>query len=132
MSDNPFLKGKVPARYIAEHEVILANFGGPYFDASGKMLENLRLRKGDTLYITEGEARGESWLHDPKRERESVYLGTGKRIPDDPLYSGKSEEELRALGWDYHALRSDFQEIVIPPVAPAKSSPPQKDKEEVK
>lgn len=122
MSDNPYLKGRVPARYVGEYEVVLSPFGRPYFDADGRLLSNLRLRTGDTLYITEGEARGESWLHDPKREKPSAYLGTGKCIPDKEPYQGKSEEELRALGWDYHAKRGDFEEIVLTPPTEETSS----------
>jgi hypothetical protein len=114
MSDNPYLKGKVPARYTGEHEIILAGFGRPYFDADGKMLEDLQLRHGDTLYITEEEARGVSWLHDPARQKESLRIGTGKCVPDHPDYLGKSESDLMTLGWEYHAARSDFEEIVKP------------------
>lgn len=109
MSDNPLLKGKVPARYIGEHSILLSPHGRPYFDASGKPLQSLALRKGDTLYINEGEARGESWLHDPAPEKESLWLGTGKRVL--PEHAGLSPEEHEALGYSWHQGRPDFEEI---------------------
>jgi hypothetical protein len=109
MSDNPLLKGKVPARYIGEHSILLSPLGKPYFDAQGKPLQSLVLRKGDTLYINEGEARGESWLHDPAREKDSLWLGTGKRVKEE--HKDLSEEEHIALGYEWHGGRRDFIEI---------------------
>jgi len=58
MTDNPYLKGKVPARYIAETPIVLASMGRPYFDADGKPLESLALRTGDEIRI-EGIPGGE-------------------------------------------------------------------------
>lgn len=109
MNNNPLLKGKVPARYIGEHSILLSPLGRPYFDAQGKPLQSLALRKGDTLYINEGETRGESWLHDPAREKESLWLGTGKRVL--PEHAGLSPEEHEATGYEWHQGRSDFIEI---------------------
>jgi len=110
MTDNPFLKGKVPARYISETPIVLAPFGKPYFDANGKPLESLALRKGDTLYINEGEARGESWLHDPQRVKESLRLGSGKRVL--PEHAGLSADEHEQIGYEFHGGRGDFEEIL--------------------
>jgi hypothetical protein len=109
MSNNPLLKDKVPAKYIGEHSILLSPFGKPYFDAQGKPLESLVLRKGDTLYINEGEARGESWWHDPARVKDSLHLGTGKRV--FPEHAGLSEEEYEQLGYSFHGGRPDFEEI---------------------
>lgn len=109
MNNNPLLKGKVPARYIGEHSILLSPLGRPYFDAQGKPLQSLVLRKGDTLHINEGEARGESWLHDPAREKESLWLGTGKRVL--PEHAGLSPEEHEAAGYEWHQGRPDFEEI---------------------
>jgi len=110
MTDNPFLKGKVPARYISETPIILSPMGRPYFDANGKPLESMALRKGDTLYINEGEARGESWWHDPQRNKESLRLGSGKRVL--PEHAGLSAEEHEFLGYEFHGGRPDFAEIL--------------------
>lgn len=109
MSDNPYLKGKVPARYIGEHGIILSPLGRPYFDAQGKPLKSLALRTGDTLYINEGEARGESWWHDPARVKDSLHLGTGKRVMAE--HATLSAEEHAALGYEFHQGRGDFEEI---------------------
>lgn len=129
MSDNPLLKGKVPARYIGEHSILLSQYGKPYFDAQGKPLQSLVLRKGDTLYINEGEARGESWLHDPAREKESLWLGTGKRVL--PEHAGLSPEEHENLGYEHHMGRSDFIEIT-PDGKPAKRTAQVADPSQVK
>jgi hypothetical protein len=110
MTDNPYLKGKVPARYIGETPIVLAKFGGPYFDADGKPLKTLALRTGDTLYINEGEARGESWWHDPRREQESVRVGTGKVKMEK--HKDVPEEELEQTGYEWHMGRGDFEEIL--------------------
>jgi hypothetical protein len=83
--------------------------GKPYFDADGKPLESLALRKGDTLYINEGEARGESWWHDPARNKESLRLGSGKRVL--PEHADRTEE-WEQLGYEHHGGRSDFEEIL--------------------
>lgn len=109
-NSNPLLKGKVPARYIGEHGIVLSSSGKPYFDANGKPLQSLALRKGDTLYINEGEARGESWWHDPRREKESERLGTGKRVKVE--HAGLTAEEHAALGYEHHQGRGDFVEIL--------------------
>lgn len=111
MNNNPLLKGKVPARYIGEHSILLSPLGKPYFDAQGKPLQSLVLRKGDTLYINEGEARGESWLHDPAREKESLWLGTGKCVKEE--HAGLSAEEHEQLGYEFHGGRGDFEEITF-------------------
>jgi hypothetical protein len=109
MSDNPFLKGKVPARYIGETPVVLSPMGRPYFDANGKPLQSLALRTGDTLYINEGEARGESWWHDPRRIEDSVYVGTGKCIMDE--HKNIPVDQYEQIGYEWHQGRSDFIEI---------------------
>lgn len=110
MADNPYLKGKVPARYISETPITLSSMGKPYFDANGKPLESLALRKGDTLYINEGEARGESWWHDPRREKESLRLGSGKKVL--PEHADCTAEEWEQLGYEHHGVRGDFEEIL--------------------
>lgn len=126
---NPYLKGKVPARYVGEHSVLLSPIGRPYFDARGKPLESLVLQPGDTLYINEGEARGESWLHDPAREKESLWLGTGRRVL--PEHAGLSAEEHEALGYDHHQGRPDFIEIT-PDGKPVKQSMQSTDPSQIK
>jgi hypothetical protein len=129
MSDNPLLKGKVPARYIGEHSILLSPLGRPYFDAQGKPLQSLVLRKGDTLYINEGEARGESWLHDPAREKESLWLGTGKCVKEE--HKDLSEDEWEILGYDHQKGRSDFIEIT-PDGKPVKQSTQAADPAQIK
>jgi hypothetical protein len=109
MSDNPLLKGKVPARYIAEHEIVLSPAGRPYFDAQGKPLKSLRIRKGDTLHINESEARGETWWHDPRREKDSERIGTGKKVKAE--HADLTEEERAQIGYEHHSGRGDFEEI---------------------
>lgn len=111
MSDNPYLRDKVPARYLGEHEITLAGFGRPYFDADGNMLQDLRVRKGDTLYISRSEGLGDSWWHDPKHEAESLYMGNGRRVK--PEHTGLSDEELAATGYEFHHPRPDFELIDV-------------------
>lgn len=117
--------GKVPARYIGQHEVQLAKFGAPYFDADGKPLKSLILRHGDTLMVNEGEVRGESWLHDPQRLRESLHLGSGKKVL--PEHAGLSPEEWEALGYEHHSGRTDFEEIIDANSAPTSTTVPAQD-----
>jgi hypothetical protein len=110
MSDNPFLKGKVPARYVGETPIVLSPVGRPYFDANGKPLKSLALRTGGTLYVNEGEARGESWWHDPRRVEDSVRVGTGKVIMEK--HEDVPADQLEQIGYEWHQGRSDFEEIL--------------------
>lgn len=102
---------KVAARYVGEHEVQLFKHGGPYYDADGKRLEEMTLRKGDTLMINPQELHGMTWLIDPRLEKDPLQLGVGRVVlPED---QGKSAEELSAIGYQFHKGRQDFEPVVV-------------------
>lgn len=100
---------KVPARYIGGYEVLLGPSGGPYVDGNGTRLSSLVLRHGDTLMIEEQELRGISYKFDPRGVNDPLQVGYGHVVlPED---EGKSDEELQALGYQFHRGRADFEEI---------------------
>jgi hypothetical protein len=91
---------KVAARYAGEYQIVLAKFGGPYFDAEGSRLSSLLLSTGDTLQVEEEEIIGCTWLHDPRHEIDSVKLGLGRIVkPED---QDLSDAELNAKGYEFH------------------------------
>jgi hypothetical protein len=102
----------IPARYIAEHEVVLSKFGGPYLDEHGKPLEKLVLRKGDIIHMDEHEVIGSTWLLDLRAEKDPQYIGVGKRYP-----ANMSDAEAQNIGYQYHEGRRDFEAVVAKPAA---------------
>lgn len=112
----------IPCEYIGEYKIELRKQGGPYFDKNGKQLLDLNLNKGDTLLMPEEEVKGYTILRDMRHEKEPVNLGIGRVIlPSD---TNKSDEELYALGYQFHQGRPDFR--VLPEV-PDFSSKKKKD-----
>jgi hypothetical protein len=109
----------IPARYIAEHEVTLNKLGGPYVNGDGQPLLNLVLKCGQTLMMLEDEVIGMTWLTDPRREKNPIYLGAGRVVL--PEHSDKSPEELSVLGYQFHEGRPDFEPI-NPTPAPVRAN----------
>lgn len=98
---------KVAARYIGEHAVMLSPLGGPYVDETGVQKSDLMLSPGDILMMPDHEVLGQTWLFDPRAERDPVYLGTGRKVL--PEHEGKTDAELRVLGYQFHMGRPDFE-----------------------
>lgn len=106
----------IPCEYIGEHRIDLHKYGGPYFDAKGKQITELSLIKGDTLMMPEEEVRGFTILLDPAATRDPLYVGIGKVVLSEHV--GLPEDQLLALGYQFHQGRPDFR--VIPDSSPKK------------
>lgn len=104
----------IPAKYIADYEIVLSKFGAPYIDASGKPLTSLTLHKGDVIHMDEHEVSGFTVILDPRAEKEPQYIGPGRAILDE--HKGKSPEQLAALNYQFHEGRRDFEPYIPKPV----------------
>lgn len=97
---------KIACTYVGEHKVMLFPQGGPYFDKDGQMLTELTISSGQTLMMEDTEVLGYTILQDLRNESEPLYLGVGRVIlPQD---ESKSDEELSAMGYQFHTGRTDF------------------------
>jgi hypothetical protein len=100
----------VACEYIGRHKVELNKYGGPYINAKGEQLFELSLNPGDTLMLPEAEVKGYTILRDLTAQTDPVHLGVGKVVL--PQHQGKSDDELMAIGYQFHQGRPDFREIV--------------------
>lgn len=103
------MSNMIPCVYIGEHEVELNKYGGPYFDGAGQRLVDLKLRKGDTLMMPDEEVLGYTVLRDMSCNNDPVYIGVGRVVlPQDARLS---DEELYAMGYQFHQGRPDFEKL---------------------
>lgn len=106
---------KIACTYVGEHQVQLFPQGGPYFDKDGQMIVNTVISKGQTLMMEDSEVLGYTLLQDLRNESEPIYLGVGRVVlPQD---EGKSDEELSAMGYQFHTGRTDFEPYQQPSTA---------------
>lgn len=108
------LPKKVPARYVGLYEAKLFEHGAPYLDGTGKPLTSLILHPGDTVMVNPDEVYGYTLLKDPRQERDAIHLGYGRVIRESD--QGKSDEELAALGYEFHQ-KSALWEPLVPLVS---------------
>ena len=109
---------KIAARYIGDHPLTLPKEFAPYRDGDGKALSTLSLYPGDTLMMPETEVLGQTFLEDPRAERDTLWLGPGRVIL--PADQDKSPEELGQIGYSFHEGRPDFEPVGtgVPPEEP--------------
>lgn len=110
-SDQPLM---APARYVGEHPVRISRQHGPVHasDASAARLERRDgslLRHSETLLLPAAEVYGQSYLYDPRGERDPLALGVGRCVL--PEHAGLSPEELSAVGYEFQEGRSDFEPV---------------------
>jgi hypothetical protein len=111
----------VPARYVGTNKIQRSKMQGPGIDGNGNRRSTLAIEYGDVLMMPEREILGQTYLFDPQGNNPPQDLGAGRRVK--PEHVGKSDEELAALGYEFHAGRSDFQLVV--PETPGESQPEQ-------
>lgn len=98
---------QIAARYIGDTEVILGHSGGPYKDGSGNPLQDLVLRKGDTLMMRDSEVNGFTVKFDPRGQLDPEMIGVGRAVK--PEHEGLNDDELFMLGYQFHQGREDFE-----------------------
>lgn len=108
----------VPARYIGNHIVDLQQTRRDWRNIDGTPRKEMRLSNGDTVMMPAEEVLGMTLWHDPARQKPSIKVGVGRCC--FPQHEGKSEEELREIGYEFHMGRTDF-EAVDPPMKKKKS-----------
>lgn len=99
----------IPCEYIGNHRIELNKYGGPYFNAKREQLLELSLTRGDTLMMPEEEIRGYTILRDMSGQSDPLNLGSGRVVL--PQHMSKSDDELMAMGYQFHQGRPDFREI---------------------
>lgn len=104
--------GKVPARYIGHHAVSLNPGMGPYYHPDGTRRTEMLLSTGDELLMEESEVLGQSYLFDPKGQRDPLYLGVGRVVL--PEHKDLDAQTLAERGYEFHAGRPDM-EVILPP-----------------
>lgn len=101
----------VPARYVGNHIVDLQQTRRDWRNIDGAPRKETRLSNGDTVMMPAEEVLGMTIWHDPQQQKPSVKVGIGRCC--FPLHQGKSEDELRALGYEFHMGRTDFEAIEV-------------------
>lgn len=111
---------KVPARYVGDQEKLLSG-DEPHHDGDGNpwsvMVTNsldkrpdLGIRPQDTIMVYPQEVYGQTYKHDRVGNAESMWVGLGKVcLAQD---AGKTEDELRAIGYDFHEKRRDMEPLI--------------------
>jgi len=100
---------KIPCEYTGGHKVDLHKYGGPYFDGKGQQLLDLTLNPGDSLMMPEEEVLGFTLLRDMSGVQEPINLGVGRVVLSE--HQGKDDEELYAIGYQFHQGRPDFRPL---------------------
>jgi hypothetical protein len=83
--------------------------GIDYRNTDGSKRESLSLEPGDELLIQDEDVYGKTLWHDPQGNRRSEYIGLGKVVK--PEHAGKSDQELREIGYEWHAPRPDVEPV---------------------
>lgn len=112
--------GKVPARYIGHHAVSLNPGMGPYYNIDGTRRTDMMLSTGDEILMEDREVLGQSYLFDPKGQRDPLYLGIGRVVL--PEHKDLDAQALAELGYEFHTGRPDIE----PLPSPYASSTPQR------
>lgn len=99
----------IPCEYIGDYKIDLHKYGGPYFNAKGQQITELSLIKGDTIMMPEEEIRGYTILRDLAALNDPLYVGVGKVVLSE--HAGKTDDELLAMGYQFHQGRPDFRAI---------------------
>lgn len=104
------LQRKVPARHVGEHVWRIRKMDGHrHRHADGKQLKSLDLSRGQTLMMYPAEVYGQTYLHDPRGEKPSRWLGLGRVVLPD--HQELSEEELGVVGYEFHLPRPDVEPV---------------------
>lgn len=95
----------VPARYTGYGIIDLTTTGRKeWFNIDGSKRTDMSVSHGDTLMMPDYEVLGQTFLN--LKGGKQLYLGAGKLVRKED--EGKSEEELKAIGYEFHEGRSDF------------------------
>lgn len=111
---------KVPARYIGDEEKLLSGDeahkdgdGNPWSVMVTNSLDqrpDMGIRPQDTIMVYPQEVYGQTYKHDPRGNAQSVWVGLGKVcLAQD---AGKTEDELKAIGYDFHEKRRDMEPVI--------------------
>src|SRR2546427_9986989 len=103
---------KIPARYTGLMAVSLVAGLGPYFNGDGSQRSSLTLNPGDEIMMEAADIIGKTILYDPAGGKDPLSLGVGHIVL--PRHASLTREKLTALGYEFHAGRSDFEEIIAP------------------
>lgn len=111
---------KVPARYVGDQEKLLSS-DEEHHDGDGNkwstMVTNsldqrpdLGIRPQDSIMVYPQEVYGQTYKHDRVGNAESIWVGLGKVcLAQD---AGRTEDELRAIGYDFHEKRRDMEPLI--------------------
>ena len=108
-------RGLVPARYVGTNKIHRNKLQGPGFDANGQRRTTLQIEYGDVLMMPEREIVGQTYLFDVHNVLPPKDMGAGKRVK--PEHAKLNDEELAALGYEFHGGRPDFELVVPSPIA---------------
>jgi hypothetical protein len=114
----------VPAKYIGSNIIDLGRTGRKeWFNVDGTRRTDLMLGNGDTVMMPAAEVLGQAIITFGDGRQEYVGAGHVVRKEDE----GKSEEELKAMGYQWDMGRPDFEAIEeAPKTARATRAKPQK------
>jgi hypothetical protein len=97
-----------PARYIGNHVIDLGQTGRrEWFNIDGSRRTNMMLQFGDTVMMPAHEVLGQTFLN--LKNGPHLYLGAGKKVRKED--GEKSEEELKAMGYQWDMPRRDFEAL---------------------
>jgi hypothetical protein len=91
--------------------------GMKYYNTDGSLRKDtedkraLSLEPGDEIMFQDEDVYGKTLWHDPNQNLPSKYVGLGKVIMDNPEHAGKSDQELREIGYEWHAPRPDVEPV---------------------
>ncbi len=104
-----------PARYIGDNIIDLTMTGRKeWFNIDGSKRTVMSVSHGDTLMMPAHEILGQTFIN--LKGGRQLYLGPGRLVRKED--DGKAEEELKAIGYEWHDGRADFEPVEVP----AKSS----------
>lgn len=118
---------KINARYIGERPMVLRAVDGPHLNAKGERLTSRLISRGDTLKVHPVQVLGQTYLHDPKGNLPSQWIGVGRVTL--PEHAGLPDAVLDVLGYEFHEGRPDFEPYSEEEEPPAQE-PEEKEEEE--
>lgn len=100
---------RVPARYTGP-STIISKINGRVYDAQGKVVPaGKRLNPGDVIQFGDQEVYGFTLKFDPRGNDRPLNLGLGKAVL--PEHDKLNEDELYAVGYEFHQPRQDVEEL---------------------
>lgn len=104
-----------PARYIGNHVVDLQQTRRDWRNIDGSKRTEMVLTNGDTVMMPAEEVLGMTLWHDPQRQKRSIKVGIGRCVLKED--AGKTIEELKQIGYEFHQGRPDFEPLETEPPA---------------